>query len=76
MACGGTSSATPLAAGVGALVLSANPKLSSDDVRDILRGTADKIGAGYDAKGFSREFGYGRVNAAKAVEEAKRRRKA
>lgn len=72
---GGTSSATPLAAGVGALMLSVNPKLSSDDVRDILRTTADKIGGSYDARGFSNEFGYGRVNAAKAVEEAKKRRK-
>jgi subtilisin family serine protease len=72
---GGTSSATPLAAGVAALVLSANPKLSSDEVRDILRSTADKIGGAYDAQGFSPKFGYGRVNAAKAVGEARRRRK-
>jgi subtilisin family serine protease len=71
---GGTSSATPLAAGVGALVLSANPRLSSDELRDILRTTADKIGGGYDANGFSPEFGYGRVNAAKAVEVAKKHR--
>ena len=72
---GGTSSATPLAAGVAALVLSVNPKLSSDEVRDVLRSTADKIGSGYDAKGVSPRFGYGRVNAAKAVAEAKRRAK-
>jgi hypothetical protein len=70
---GGTSSATPLAAGIAALVLSANPGLSSDEVRDVLRATADKIGSGYDAQGFSQRFGYGRVNAAKAVAEAKRR---
>ena len=69
---GGTSSATPLAAGVAALVLSVNPKLSRDEVRGILRATADKIGTGYDAKGFSPRFGYGRVNAARAVAEAKR----
>jgi subtilisin family serine protease len=69
---GGTSSATPLAAGVAALVLSANPKLASDEVRGILRATADKIGDGYDAKGVSTRFGYGRVNAARAVAEAKR----
>ena len=69
---GGTSSATPLAAGVAALVLSANPKLGSDEVRGILRSTADKIGAGYDAQGFSERFGFGRVNAAKAVAEARR----
>jgi subtilisin family serine protease len=73
---GGTSSATPLAGGVAALVLSANPKLSSDAVREILRSTADKIGGGYDANGFSPRFGYGRVNAARAVTEAKQRAKA
>lgn len=70
---GGTSSATPLAAGVGALALSANPKLTSEELRGILRSTADKIGRGYDSKGFSREFGYGRVNAARAVDQAKAR---
>jgi subtilisin family serine protease len=69
---GGTSSATPLAAGIAALVLSANPKLGSDEVRGILRATADKIGVGYDANGFSPRFGFGRINAAKAVAEARR----
>lgn len=70
---GGTSSATPLAAGVAALVLSANPKLSRTEVQDVLQSTADKIGSGYDAQGFSPDFGHGRVNAAKAVQEAKNR---
>lgn len=64
---GGTSSATPLAAGVGALVLSVNPKLSRAELKAILTQTADKIGKGYDANGHSKEFGFGRVNAAKAV---------
>jgi subtilisin family serine protease len=69
---GGTSSATPLAAGIAALVLAANPKLSRGDVRSILEQTAVKIGPanGYDAKGHSNDFGFGRVNAAKAVEQA------
>jgi subtilisin family serine protease len=71
---GGTSSATPLAAGIGALVLSVNPKLDREAVRDILRSTADKIGSGYNARGHSRRFGYGRVNAARAVEAARGRR--
>ncbi len=68
---GGTSSATPLAAGIGALVLSVNPKLDREEVRGILRETADKIGGGYDSRGHSRKFGYGRVNAARAVTAAK-----
>ncbi len=39
---GGTSSATPLAAGIAALVISANPQLSALDVAAVLRATARK----------------------------------
>ena len=67
---GGTSSATPLAAGVGALVLSANPKLNREELRALLRETAEKIGSGYDRKGHSNQFGYGRIDAASAVAAA------
>jgi subtilisin family serine protease len=67
---GGTSSATPLAAGVAALVLSVNPDLTRTDLRDVLASTADKIGSGYDANGHSNEFGFGRINAANAVQAA------
>lgn len=69
---GGTSSATPLAAGVAALVLSANSSLTRDEVKAVLERTADKIGSAssYDAKGHSKRFGHGRVNAAAAVKEA------
>ena len=69
---GGTSSATPLAAGVGALMLSVNPKLEREELRGILRATSDKIGSGYDANGHSQEFGHGRINAALAVGAAAR----
>lgn len=72
---GGTSSATPLAAGIGALMLSVNPDLNREAVREILQSTADKIGGGYGPDGHSDEFGYGRVNAGAAVSEAKARRK-
>jgi subtilisin family serine protease len=71
---GGTSSATPLAAGIGALLLSINPDLTADQVRQILRETCDKIdptNANYDSNGFSKSHGYGRVNAKSAVEKAK-----
>lgn len=73
---GGTSSATPLVAGICALVLSANPKLTAKQVKDILTKTADKIGrpSDYDARGHSVKYGYGRVNADKAVAEAIRMR--
>ena len=69
---GGTSSATPLAAGVAALVLSANTKLTRGELRAILEETADKSGpaGSYNSKGHSADFGFGRVNAAKAVSVA------
>ena len=67
---GGTSSATPLVAGVAALMLSANSALTAVEVRNVLTSTADKIGTGYDANGHSVEFGFGRINAGKAVAAA------
>lgn len=69
---GGTSSATPLVAGICALMLSANPHLTSAQVKSILERTADKIGfaSDYDSRGHSVKYGYGRVNAEKAVAEA------
>ncbi|MBH8555145.1 S8 family serine peptidase [Nostocaceae cyanobacterium CENA357] len=79
---GGTSSATPVVAGVAALILSANPDLTAQQVKRILQETADKIvdsdpdpqlglrGGAYDGNGHSQWFGYGKVNAAKAVQTA------
>ncbi len=72
---GGTSSSTPLAAGVCALILSANPDLTAAEVKEILQQTADKIGSRNEYfYGHSTRYGYGRINALKAVEEAIRRR--
>ncbi|HKK74902.1 MAG TPA: S8 family serine peptidase [Saprospiraceae bacterium] len=72
---GGTSSSTPLVAGICALILSANPDLTASEVKEILTQTADKIGRVADYyRGHSRKYGYGRVNAEKAVAEAIRRR--
>jgi subtilisin family serine protease len=71
---GGTSSACPLAAGVGALVLSVAPDLTWKEVKSVLEQTADKIdpsGGDYDATGRSDLYGYGRVNALRAVELAR-----
>lgn len=71
---GGTSAATPLVAGVCALILSVNPDLYAHEVKEILQKTADKVGsqASY-TKGHSHIYGYGRINALEAVKEAKRR---
>lgn len=73
---GGTSSATPLVAGICALILSANPNLTSLQVKSILERTADKIGNrwDYDTRGYSTKYGFGRVNADSAVAEAIRMR--
>jgi len=72
---GGTSSATPLVAGVVGLMLSANQALTPSEIREILESTADKVGASsdYDTNGHSQFFGFGRVNALAAVQEAKDR---
>ncbi len=69
---GGTSSATPLAAGVAALMLSANPSLAWHDVADLMKGTAEKIDVarGRYVKGYSIRYGHGRVDAARAVAAA------
>lgn len=71
---GGTSSACPGAAGVAALVLARNPELRWEQVKDILARCCDKIdaaGAEYDENGRSRFYGFGRLNALKAVELAR-----
>jgi len=64
----GTSVAAPYVAGVAALVLSVNPRLSNYQVRAILGATASDLGS------FGRDFwyGYGLVDAFKAVEAAKK----
>jgi subtilisin family serine protease len=70
---GGTSSACPGVAGVAALVLARNPSLRWDQVKDVIRRSCDRIdpaGGRYDADGHSRKYGYGRVNAKRAVELA------
>ncbi|WP_159293788.1 S8 family serine peptidase [Microcystis aeruginosa] len=64
----GTSSATPLAAGIGALILAQDPSLTAAQVRGLMRNTTDLIGpVAYDNKGFNTQYGYGRVNANTAI---------
>lgn len=77
----GTSMATPFVTGTVAYLLTFDPHLTPSQVIALLEKTADKVDATntdplarYDANGFSKWYGYGRVNvyrAAKAIKEAK-----
>lgn len=73
---GGTSSSTPLVAGLCALMLSVNPDLTAVEVKEILQDTAEKIdpqGGDY-RNGHSRLYGFGRVDAHRALIAARDRR--
>jgi subtilisin family serine protease len=59
----GTSAAAPVVSGIAGLVLSANPALSNSQVKSIIEKNADDLGA----PGFDIYYGWGRVNAYKAV---------
>ena len=61
----GTSAATPVAAGVGALLLSAVPALSPKKLKRALVETATNVG---QTIGWDRDFGHGVVNAAAAYQ--------
>lgn len=59
----GTSFSAPVVAGVAALVISVNPSLTALQVQNALKQSADDLGpAGWDPS-----YGWGRVNAARAV---------
>lgn len=62
----GTSMACPHVAGVAALLLSVDPDLSPEDVRDILIATAQDLGAA----GRDNQFGHGLVDAFAALQMA------
>lgn len=70
----GTSAACPIAAGCAALVFSVDNTLTASQVRGIIEHTADKVhvdGAGYDpVTGHNDMYGYGRINAERAVNAA------
>ncbi|MGD1225669.1 S8 family serine peptidase [Streptomyces krungchingensis] len=66
----GTSFAAPCAAGCAALALSANPHLTRDELREVMHKSADHIGGPgvqYNEAGHNDDYGFGRVNAARAV---------
>lgn len=61
----GTSMASPHATGVAALILSRNPNLTPAQVRQVLRSSANDLGT----PGWDPIFGYGRINAKRAVQQ-------
>lgn len=66
---GGTSQATPLVTGICALLLAQDPLRQPEDLRNILRNTAeDEVGdPSEDIPGFDIYYGAGRVNAFAAL---------
>ncbi|HEY9630291.1 MAG TPA: proprotein convertase P-domain-containing protein [Coleofasciculaceae cyanobacterium] len=85
---GGAARAGAIVAGVAALMLTVNPSLTAQQVKQILQETADKEAnnypekhpgkastAGYSKIGHASGLGYGRVNALRAVQVAQQRMK-
>jgi subtilisin family serine protease len=76
---GFTSAACAAVAGICALIVSANPDLTGQEVKAVLRDSCDKIdteSGTYDERGHSPLYGYGRPDVARAVEIARDRRPA
>jgi thermitase len=62
----GTSLASPFVASLASLIFSANPKLTNQQVVNIMQETAVDLGD----LGWDEHYGYGRINAAAAVQRA------
>jgi len=66
---GGTSAAAPHVTGIAGLIRSIHSDLAPSEVKDIIEQTADKVD-GMEGQNFHNEYGYGRVNAYRAVQMA------
>jgi subtilisin family serine protease len=67
----GTSFASPLAAGIAALMLSVDPELTAAEIRELMRDSADRdkvAGVSFNSAGWNSQYGYGWLNAASAVQ--------
>ncbi len=66
---GGTSQSSPLVAGLTSLLLAQDTSRTTDDIRKIIRETAeDQVGdLTEDKEGYDQYYGYGRVNAHQAL---------
>jgi len=62
----GTSMSTPYVAGLAAVVWSVCPGMTNTDLRSVMENTAKDLGA----PGWDQYYGYGRIDAEKAVEAA------
>jgi subtilisin family serine protease len=70
---GGTSGACPGMAGIVALMIAVNPALTPPDIKTIIQKSCKKIdvkNARYNEHGHSDWYGYGRIDAGKAVKNA------
>lgn len=65
--CTGTSFATPIVAGVCALMKTVNPCITPTEAQDIIKSTADPVN---DANLYTGMVGAGRINAYRCVKEA------
>lgn len=67
----GTSLASPFAAGLASLLLAQDPTRTPDNIRQILRSTADdQVGRPHeDTEGYDIYHGFGRINALSALSE-------
>ncbi len=68
----GTSQAAPHVSGIASLLLAQNPSLTNPQVKTIIQNTAeDQVGdLSEDTPGWDKYYGYGRVNAYKALQMA------
>ncbi len=67
----GTSAAAPHVSGIAALLLSVQPDLHHADVEGIIKASAEKVRTdlySYNSEGWHSEMGFGRVNAADALD--------
>ena len=75
---GFTSAAAAAVAGICALIVSANPDLTYQQVKDVLRDSCEKVdfaSGTYDERGHSPLYGFGRPDVARAVELARERQR-
>jgi subtilisin family serine protease len=65
----GCSAATPVVAGIAALLLAVDPGLTADEVKGLLEhGAEDLVGGSDDKPGWDANYGWGRANALRSLQ--------